>query len=223
MNSRRSTALFVVGIVFLVFGLVLYLTWWYFASGMIALALGALMVLLSKKPRMVKGLVAGIPVLFVAWSFIQSFAPAQTFLIPSGYSGRFTVIEGEPCGTPDVKQAGRLVVTVPANGIVILQREPTGGWVDDEFYFVDGSGTRTPIAISIVPLDPATTRPSVMHSGSGSVGGTMPDGGSSTEAPDAIHYSDYYVLTTDSNTSFYESEFDDLMVSQVKACRDNAR
>jgi len=222
MNSRRSTALFVVGIVFLVVGLFLYLSWWFFLYGMIALVIGAVLVLITKKSWLLKGLVAGVPVLFVAWSFSRTFAPAQTFLIPQGFSGRFIVVEGEPCGIPDVKEDGRYVVTIPDTGIVILQREPSGGWVDDHFYFVDATGTRTPVAGSVAPLDVNTIRPSVMLGGSGSVCGTMPDGGSSTEAPDAIHYSDYYVLTTDSNTSFYESAFDDLMVSKVKACRESA-
>lgn len=219
MSTRASAILFMVGIVFLVFGLFLYLTWWFFLYGMIAVTIGAILVLISKKPWLLKLLVAGIPALFVTWSFSGSFAPAQTFLIPPDFSGKFIVVYGEPCGTPDHKVNGRLEVHVPAHGCAILQREGKGGWVDDEFYFEDATGNRTRIAESTgLPID-SIPRPSVTLMGSGSQAAMLPSGGSSTEAPGAIHFTWYFVHTTGSSTHTDESPLDTLMESMVQTCR----
>jgi len=186
---------------------------------MIIIALGTVLVLVSRKSWLSKTLVVAAPVLFVAWSFSQSFAPSQTFLFPEGFSGRFIVVEGEPCGLADRKEDGRFIIEVPSSGIVILQRPARGGWVDDKFFIVGKDGVRSPITQSIAPLNAATIRPSVMLGGSGSVGGLMSDGSSSTESAEAINFSDYYVLTADSNASFYDQAFDDMMVRLVKECR----
>lgn len=223
MSSRTSTLLFVIGIVLLVFGVLVYLTGWFFFYGMLIVALGAVLVLITSKPWLLKIAIAAIPVLLVAWSFSRSFGPAQTFLIPEGFSGRFIVVTGEPCGIPDNKVDGRYVVDVPADGITIPQREFQGGWVDDEYYFVDAAGRRTRITESTgFPRD-SVPKPSVMLGGWGSMGGTLPDGSFSSEAPDAIHYRDYFVLTTDSISSVYKDQLDDLMESMVRSCRKRAQ
>ncbi|MBL0035389.1 MAG: hypothetical protein IPP26_06400 [Flavobacteriales bacterium] len=219
MNTRASTFSFVIGIIFLVIGILLYLTWWFFLWGMLAVLFGVLLVLFSGKPWWMKALVAGVPVLFVAWSFSRSFGPSQTFLIPEGFSGRLMVVQGESCGVPDRKEDGRLIVDVPSNGIAILQRPYKGGWVDDEFFFVDAHGHRTPIRHSYSSSNPSTKGPSVVIGGAGAVGGSMPDGDFSTESPEAIHFSDYFVLASDSVEWFYDEAFEDRMVLEVKECR----
>lgn len=218
MSRRTSTVLFVIGIVLLVFGVLVYLTGWFFVYGMFIVALGAVLVLITSKPWWLKIAVAATPVLFVAWSFSGSFAPAQTFLIPEGFSGRFVIVGGEPCGAPDNKVDGRYVVDVPRNGVAIIQRERQGGWMNDEFYFVDAAGKRTPIPIGLV--DTATLRPSVVFGGAGSFVKTIPEGGLSGEAPGEVQYADYYVLITASDNPFvFDDKLDDRMDSLVQACR----
>ena len=185
------------------------------------LALGAFLVLVSRKSWVSKTLVVPVPILFVAWSFSQRFAPSLTFLIPEGFSGRFTVVEGEPCGLPDRKEDGRFLIEVPYSGIVILQRPHKGGWVDNEYFIIGKDGVRSRIGQSVAPLNASTIWPSVMVGGSGSVGGPMPNGGSSTGSPEAFNFSDYYVLTGDPNTSLYDPDpaFDDILVRLGKECR----
>ncbi len=193
MNTRLSTVLFVVGIVFLTSGLFLYLTWWYFFYGMIAVVIGAVLVLITKKSWLVKGLVAGVPVLFVAWSFSRTFAPAQTYLIPENFSGTFTVVHGEPCGEPDEIEDDRFLIRVPSSGILILQRELPSGWIDDRFFFENARGERTMIPVYFSFAE-AQKFPAIVGGGTGNIPGPLPNGGFSSHAPGTIHFHQYYLV-----------------------------
>lgn len=194
MNSRLSAVLFIVGTLLLAFGLFLYLTWWFFLYGMISVGIGALVVLVSKKSWLVKGLVAGIPVLFVAWSFSRSFAPAQTFLLPESFSGTFTVVHGEPCGESDVIEDDRFLIRVPSSGILILQRELPSGWIDDRFFIENADGERITIP-DYFSLAEAQKFPAIVGGGTGNIPGPLPNGGFSSDAPGTIHFQQYHLVT----------------------------
>jgi hypothetical protein len=194
MSDRASTVLFIVGIIFLVLGLFLYLTWWFFLHGMIALVIGAVLVLITKKSWLVKGLLAGIPVLFVAWSFSRTFAPAQTFLLPNDLSGTFTVVHGEACGAPDEVEDGRFLIRVPSSGFAILQRELPSGWIDDKFFFENERGERTNIPVYF-NLAEAMKFPAIVGGVTGNVPGPLPDGSFSSDAPGTIHYHQYHLVS----------------------------
>jgi hypothetical protein len=213
MNNRLSAAFFVAGIVMLLLGVLLYLTGWYFYYGLWAVAIGAVLVLITNKRWLTKGLVAGIPVLLVCWLFAQSFGPSQTFLLPIGYTGTLTVVHGEPCGQPDRKEDGRYIIEVPENGVAIIQRKSEGGWVDDKYYYVDKAGRRTPVA-NWIPHVVEPVFPRACLGGSGT---------SQYRDHEEIHYSDHYVQSTPSDT-LKEIDFEargHLMDSVVQECRES--
>lgn len=216
MSHRASTVLFVIGIVLLVFGVLVYMTGWLFFYGMFIVALGALLVLITSKPWPLKIPVVAIPTFFVVWSFSASQASAQTILIPEGYVGTFCIVYGEPCGAPNKEVDGRYVVEIPSDGIAIVQREFKAGWVDDEYRFVDRSGASTPIHDVFDMPRGHRSGPVVMLGASGAIGAPLPDGGASTEAPGAIRFTEFHVFGTDSTTDHLNSG-EDLLTKAVKA------
>lgn len=216
MSRRTSTVLFVIGIVLLVFGVLVYLTGWFFLYGIFIVALGAVLVLITNKPWPLKIPVVAIPIFFVAWSFSASHASAQTILIPEGYVGKFCIVYGEHCGAPNKEVDGRYMVEIPSDGIAIVQREFEAGWVDDEYRFVDRSGASTRARHVFDMPKGHRSGPVVMLGASGAVGGQLPGGGGSTEAPGAIRFTEFHVFGTDSTTD-YLNIGDDLLTESMKA------
>ena len=70
-----------------------------------------------------------------------------------------------------------------------------------------------------------TESPGVLLGGSGSMGGAMPDGGSSSEPPLAIHFTDFTVFNKDTTSRDdreefkFQQRFDSLTNALVDECR----
>ena len=70
-----------------------------------------------------------------------------------------------------------------------------------------------------------TMTPGVLLGGSGAIGGSMPDGSSSTESLTAVHFTDFTVFNKDTTmidqrTQFkFEQKFDSLTTAMVEECR----
>lgn len=69
----------------------------------------------------------------------------EIFLIPSGYRGQIKVIFNEPCGEKEVYDGKKRVYIIPENGVLITQFKQEMGIIDQEFYYIDAKGGRTPI------------------------------------------------------------------------------
>jgi hypothetical protein len=171
--------------------------------------------------------VGGVALLFIL-SFAGSYLTKpekELYLIPADFEGKFRVIYGQPCGSSLAHENDRRVLQIPADGLLLIQPDFEAGWIDNEYYLVDKAGSRQKIAELLQYQKGRENVPGVLLSGSGSFGGAMPDGSSSSESPLAIHYADFQVFTKDTASvsdqiAFRrEQEFDSLMFAKVQACR----
>ena len=157
-------------------------------------------------------------------SFIGSYLSKpepKTFLIPTNFEGSFKVIYGEECGLNPPIENGRIILQIPANGILIVQPEFEGGIIDHKYYFIDNDGKRTKIEQYENYTDGTKNIPGVRLGGSGSIGGAMPNGGTSSESPLAIHFTNFQVYqdTIDKYDFEGERKFDSLTTALVEECR----
>jgi hypothetical protein len=145
----------------------------------------------------------------------------ETFLIPTNFEGGFKVVYGEECGIMPPTEKGRRILRIPANGILIVHPEFESGTIDHEYYFIDEDGKRTKIEQYENYSNGTKNIPGVRLGGSGSMGGAMPGGGSSSESPLAIHYTDFQVYqdTIDRYDFKEERKFDSLTTTLVEECR----
>ncbi|MFD1470804.1 DUF6843 domain-containing protein [Hymenobacter caeli] len=149
----------------------------------------------------------------------------EIYLIPSNFEGRFRVVYGEKCGINPRNEDGRRVLQIPENGILIIQPKFKAGVIDNEYYMINSEESRKRINIAETYNKQNTQLPSVSLNGTGVMGGAMPDGGSSSESPLAIHYTDFTVFNKDTlsksneNEFIFQQRFDSLTNSLVGKCR----
>lgn len=229
MDSSLKSKLYVIGLVLILLSFLgCVVSYYLIPFGLPVFAVGALLVALSNRQFWVKLTTALVPLvlwlpstmIFLSW---YGRTTPQTYLIPSDYEGSFRVVYGEPCGIEPAIEGGRRVLVIPANGQLIVKPEHEGGIIDHEYYFVDSHGKRTRINTILEYRQRIESMPGVMFSGSGSMGGVMPNGSSSTEAPTAIDFADLYVFNKDSvDRSDYKANeaFDDSTRALVERCRD---
>ncbi len=157
-------------------------------------------------------------------SFFSSYLSRpepETFLIPTRYEGSYKVIYGEECGINPPTENGRRILQIPTNGILIIQPEFESGIIDHKYYFIDNDGKRTKIEQYENYSDGTKNIPGVRLGGSGSIGGEMPNGGSSSESPLAIHFTNFQVYQDTINRYDFKEErkFDSLTTALVDECR----
>ena len=186
------------------------------------------------KSKLVYGLIAfpltlvSTVIVIYSLSLLQSYLtrPAkETYLIPDTFEGRFRIIYGEKCGTNPRIENGRRVLEIPKNGLLIIQPDFESGTIDNEYYLVDKSKNRIKMNELWDNEQRKTMTPGVLLGGSGAMGGSMPDGSSSTESPSAIHFTDFTVLNKDTtmaderNLFKFAQKFDSLTSAAVEECR----
>lgn len=73
------------------------------------------------------------------------------YLIPQGFTGRATIYydlsEGKPEGTED----NFCVLSINSDGCLLSRSKPNYGTFRQKFYYIDSSGKRTPIPLSVGP------------------------------------------------------------------------
>ena len=171
--------------------------------------------------------IIGVYAISFASSYLTKPEP-ETFFIPARFEGKIRIIYGEKCGITPKIEAGRRILQIPDNGILIIQPEFEAGIIDHEYYFIDNNGTKTKIKQYENYSNGSKNIPGVSLGGSGNIGGEMPDGGSSSESPLAIHYTDLYVYNN--SKELIESEFvllekriDTITTILVNECRVNIK
>jgi len=187
-----------------------------------------------KVPKVILGLLSFPLTLIVVvigmylFSFASSYFTGpekETYLIPSDFEGEFRVIYGEKCGINPPFENDRRVLNIPDNGILIIQPKFEAGTIDHEYFLVDNKGNRKKINMLWDYKQRTTESPGVLLGGSGSMGGAMPDGGSSSESPLAIHFTDFTVFNKDTISGEDSEEFqfqhrlDSLTNALVDECR----
>ena len=149
----------------------------------------------------------------------------EIYLIPSDFKGQFRVIYGEQCGTKPTYESGRRVMKIPENGILMIQPKFQAGLVNNEYYLIDKNGNRKKLNELFDYKDRLKKFPGILMGASGSMGGAMPDGSSSSESPLAIHYTDFTVFNIDTiqldERAEFKSQqhFDSLTNVLVDECR----
>lgn len=149
----------------------------------------------------------------------------EIYLIPNNINGKIRVIYGETCGQNPPFENGRRVMKIPNNRILIVQPKFQAGIIDNEYYLVDNNGKRTKIDERLNYDEKLKKPPEIMITGSGSIAGDLPDGGSSTESPLAIHFTDFvfynmdFDSTNERQKTLLESKFDSVTTSLVNSCR----
>jgi hypothetical protein len=164
--------------------------------------------------------IIGIYGLSLIGSYLSKPAP-KTFLIPTNFEGSFKVIYGEKCGLNPPTEKGRIILQIPANGILIVKPEFESGIIDHEYYFIDEDGKRTKIEQYENYSDGTKNIPGVQLGGSGSMIRTMPNDKFSSESPLAINYTDFQVYQdTIDRYDFKEvGNFNSLTITLVEQCR----
>ena len=132
---------------FLVAGLFLYWTGWYFVWGFGFLLIGAILFLLTKNSWKLKLAVVGIPLTFVAISFYNSFTTPETYIIPENYKGPVIVIFNQKVGQPKEYEGRRRLYKIPATGVLFSQFKDEQGWIDQEYYYVTPTGQRKKLGV----------------------------------------------------------------------------
>ncbi len=115
----------------------------------------------------------------------------ERYLVPAGFAGRFRVVYAQRGALQPRLEDGRRVLPIPASGVLLIAPEFRGGRIDNDYYMLDEQGHRTR-----ADGDEATSRTApvqVVCTGSGGFGGPTADGGSSSESPLAINYSEFEV------------------------------
>jgi hypothetical protein len=115
--------------------------------------IGTFLILTSPKKLLTKIIIIVIPIVlwFVGFELILYAINKQTpvtILIPETYTDEFRIVEGETNGVMPEEENGRLILKVPANGILLIQphlnlKTESG---DIEYYFVDSQNHRTRIS-----------------------------------------------------------------------------
>jgi hypothetical protein len=145
----------------------------------------------------------------------------ETYLIPNNFKGNFRIIYGEELGLNPTYENGRRVLQIPDNGILIIKPKFRAGTIDNEYYLVDKNGNRKKMKEVWDYKTIKGNLPCVFLSGSGSMGGKMPDGSWSSESPLAITFTDFIVFNkdtigrSDSEEYKFQQHFDSLTKALV--------
>jgi len=147
MRHKLSNLFVGLGILFLLVGLFLYVTFWYFIYGFCALLVGTVLILFSTKNWKLKLLTIGLPLAFVGYSFYNSFTTPERYLIPDEYRGSVMVIFNQKDGQKKEYEGRRRLYRIPSTGVLFTQFKDEQGWIDQDYYLVSPNGQRKKLGV----------------------------------------------------------------------------
>ena len=147
MRLRRSPIFLAIGLVLIVVGVFLYLTFYFFMYGFASLLLGSVLVLSTNRRWPFKIVAVGIPLAFVGYSWTRSFTTPETYLIPSTYRGRVLVVFNQPDGQKSEVERGRRIYRIPSSGVLFTQFAAEQGFIDQQYYFITPAGQRKRLGV----------------------------------------------------------------------------
>lgn len=209
------------------------ISFYFIIFGIPVFLVGALLVLLSKRPVKTKLLATIIPVILyipvtILFLYAYNYSVPKTMLIPQGFEGPLRIVYEEKCGSLYQEIDGETTLIFPENGILILN-EDFDRHINYEYYFVDKAGRRTKIFYELSGFSKNTKHlPCIVASGSGTMGQSqaMEDTSENSkeeylasEGPKEIKYTEFYVYNKDTINSTDEDKISTLMVKAVEECR----
>ncbi|MCY7311472.1 MAG: hypothetical protein LH619_11890 [Chitinophagaceae bacterium] len=147
MRHKLSKLFEGLGIVFLVAGIFLYWTFWYFIFGFACLFIGTVLILLTTKNWKFKLLTIGIPLTIVGYSFYSSFTTPEMYLIPNNYKGPVVVIFNQKDGQKKEYEGRRRLYRIPLTSFLFTQFKDEQGWIDQDYYYVSPNGQRKMLGV----------------------------------------------------------------------------
>jgi len=115
--------------------------------GFALLALGVIFVLFSRQKWYFQLIAIGLPVGYVVFLVLNSFAKSETFLIPEGFKGAVYVIYEEQIGDPKEYEGMRRVYKIPETGVLFTKFKQTQGIHNRKFYYTTKNGDRKDLGI----------------------------------------------------------------------------
>ena len=220
-----KSAAYNIGLTLVILGFIICIISFYFLIfGVPIFLIGATLIFISKKTLLTKFTSILVPIILwlpATWTFLyfNGMTTPETYLIPKDFHGSFRIIYGEECGIVPIEENGRRIFEIPDDGILIIKNKQEAGWIDNEYYLVDKSGNKIKVPMLYDFTDMETKKTGVYMSGTGASGGPMSNGGSSTESPLAIHYSDFFVASSDTSYNDDYDYLDSLTEAKVDLCR----
>jgi membrane protein implicated in regulation of membrane protease activity len=147
MWLRRSPIFLAIGLVLIVVGVFLCLTFYFFMYGFASLLFGSVLVLATNRRWPFKIIAVGIPLVFVSYSWTRSFTTPETYLIPSTYRGRVLVVFNQPDGQKPEVERGRRIYRIPSSGVLFTQFAAEQGFIDQQYYFSTPAGQRKRLGV----------------------------------------------------------------------------
>jgi hypothetical protein len=145
---RQHPFLTVVSGTFLFFtGLILYIFTGLYIFSFPLLFIGAILLLLTNNNWIFKFVVVGIPLIYVAVTFYNSFTTPATYLIPEGYRGNVMVVFNQKDGRDEEYQGRRRLYRIPLTGVLFTKFKDEEGFINEEYYYVNPSGHRTKLGV----------------------------------------------------------------------------
>ena len=89
----------------------------------------------------------------------------ETFLLPTGFQGRITVIFNQPNFQPIPIEYGRKIYRIPADGILITSSKFESGYIDQQYYYLDNNGNKSLIPIRSLNSHELPANPEVVDHG----------------------------------------------------------
>lgn len=199
------------GLTLVIIGLVICIPIYFIVIGFPVFIVGVILIAISKKKALTKLLAIFLPFLgfvlvWVVGYYLFLKPTPLTFLIPEGFSGYIRIVDNEECGVSPKKEEGRLVLEVPANGFLIVNKKFGGRGVDNKYYYKDQAGNRKEAANIETDWD-ATV--GVRSDGEGSIG--------SFDVSYSIPYIKLIVLNPEGVQK--DLNMDSITLAEVKKCK----
>jgi hypothetical protein len=139
MAIDKPTARFIFGIMLIVCGWVICFNLFMLVFGIPFFLLGCILVIFSKRSWITKSLIIGVPIIlwFVGFKLLLNIVErkeAVTVIVPYEFSGQARVVYGEAGGIEPERKDGRMILNIPANGILVIKPFLGSGLTDVQYY-----------------------------------------------------------------------------------------
>ncbi len=170
MSANKSNTRFIFGIILIACGWIICFDLLMLVFGISFFLLGTMLVMFSSKSWLVKSLVVGLPIIlwFAGFQFILhqiQKKDAVAVVVPLDFSGQVRIVYGEKNGIVPETKDDRMILNVPANGILIVKPSIKSGLTDVEYYYQNANEAKVKITAMKAADDKTVSRPAAFFEG----------------------------------------------------------